>query len=208
MHRKDKHNPLWNRQQGFTLIEVLAAIVILSIVSLVLTSYFTNAMSYSKSNQNRTIMVNLARNALFYAEKQDFEAMSLYFQGKQAEGANPAIPGHSSIKASDCVPITEAAASCGAYQTVVTDANALANVLNPVINNISYQVNIVYQVNLHQDMLAGRISGGDDSEMDERKKEMAPYLIPVEVTVTGPGGPQGRTSSTVVEGYITDEKIR
>lgn len=208
MHRKDKHSPLWNRQQGFTLIEVLAAIVILSIVSLVLTSYFTNAMSYSKSNQNRTIMVNLARNALFYAEKQDFEAMSLYFQGKQAEGANPAIPGHSSIKGLDCVPITEAAASCGAYQTVVTDTNALASVLNPVINNISYQVNIVYQVNLHQDMLAGRISGGDEGEMDERKKEMAPYLIPVEVTVTGPGGPQGRTSSTVVEGYITDEKIR
>lgn len=61
----------WNRSRergkeaGFTLIEVLAAIVILSIVSLVLTSYFTNAMTYSKSNQNKTIMVNLARNALF-----------------------------------------------------------------------------------------------------------------------------------------------
>ncbi|MFD1903648.1 prepilin-type N-terminal cleavage/methylation domain-containing protein [Paenibacillus rhizoplanae] len=61
----------WNRSRergkeaGFTLIEVLAAIVILSIVSLVLTSYFTHALSYSKSNQNKTIMVNLARNALF-----------------------------------------------------------------------------------------------------------------------------------------------
>lgn len=64
------------QEKGFTLIEVLAAIVILSIVSLVLTSYFTNAMSYSKSNQNKTIMVNLARNALFYVEKQDFEEMS------------------------------------------------------------------------------------------------------------------------------------
>lgn len=67
--------PGLKQEKGFTLIEVLAAIVILSIVSLVLTSYFTNAMSYSKSNQNKTIMVNLARNALFYVEKQDFEAM-------------------------------------------------------------------------------------------------------------------------------------
>lgn len=67
--------PGLKQEKGFTLIEVLAAIVILSIVSLVLTSYFTNAMSYSKSNQNKTIMVNLARNALFYVEKQDFKAM-------------------------------------------------------------------------------------------------------------------------------------
>lgn len=67
--------PGLKQEKGFTLIEVLAAIVILSIVSLVLTSYFTNAMSYSKSNQNKTIMVNLARNALFYVEKQDFKEM-------------------------------------------------------------------------------------------------------------------------------------
>lgn len=72
--------PGLKQEKGFTLIEVLAAIVILSIVSLVLTSYFTNAMSYSKSNQNKTIMVNLARNALFYVEKQDFEAMKEFLR--------------------------------------------------------------------------------------------------------------------------------
>lgn len=72
--------PGLKQEKGFTLIEVLAAIVILSIVSLVLTSYFTNAMSYSKSNQNKTIMVNLARNALFYVEKQDFKAMKVFLR--------------------------------------------------------------------------------------------------------------------------------
>lgn len=72
--------PGLKQEKGFTLIEVLAAIVILSIVSLVLTSYFTNAMSYSKSNQNKTIMVNLARNALFYVEKQDFKAMKEFLR--------------------------------------------------------------------------------------------------------------------------------
>lgn len=75
--------PGLKQEKGFTLIEVLAAIVILSIVSLVLTSYFTNAMSYSKSNQNKTIMVNLARNALFYVEKQDFKAMKEFLRKRK-----------------------------------------------------------------------------------------------------------------------------
>ncbi|MNI91912.1 hypothetical protein D3C73_1496360 [compost metagenome] len=86
--------------------------------------------------------------------------------------------------------------------------NTLANVLNPVINNVSYQVNITYQANLHQEMRNGRTSGNTEGTVDIRKQKMAPYLIPVEVTVTGPGGPNGHTASTVVEGYITDEKIR
>ncbi|MNW65532.1 hypothetical protein D3C74_439220 [compost metagenome] len=57
-------------------------------------------------------------------------------------------------------------------------------------------------------MRNGRTSGNTEGTVDIRKQEMAPYLIPVEVTVTGPGGPNGHTASTVVEGYITDEKIR
>ncbi|MDQ0192160.1 type IV pilus modification PilV family protein [Paenibacillus wynnii] len=208
MPLKDKRNATWDKEQGFTLIEVLAAIVILSIVSLVLTSYFTQALSYSKSNQNKTIMVNLARNALFYMEKQDFEMMSLYFQGQAAEGTQPEIAGHSIIQASGCVPLTETTVSCEIYKDMVTDEYTLANVLNPVINNVKYQVKITYQAELHREMVKGKISGNTDDTIDERKKEMAPFLIPVEVKVTGPGGPNGHVSSTVVEGYITDEKIR
>jgi prepilin-type N-terminal cleavage/methylation domain-containing protein len=205
---KDKRrNTKESTEKGFTLLEVLAAIIILSIVSLVLTSYFTRALSYSKSNQNKTIMVNLARNALFYMAKQDFETMSVYFQGTKA-GTQPAVVGHASIDASGCVPLTETSVSCGNYENMITDANTLAHVLNPVINNVKYQVSITYQANLHQEMMNGKTSGNANEAVDVRKQEMAPYLIPVEVTVTGPGGPNGNTSSTVVEGYITDEKIR
>ncbi|MFD1903649.1 hypothetical protein ACFSQ7_05230 [Paenibacillus rhizoplanae] len=75
----------------------------------------------------------------------------------------------------------------------------LPEVLNPVINNILYQVKITYQAELYRDMLRGG---------DIRKQEMAPYLIPVQVEVTGPGGPSANTASMIVEGYITDEKIR
>lgn len=201
MSWKDK----WNRNRergkeaGFTLIEVLAAIVILSIVSLVLTSYFTNALSYSKSNQNKTIMVNLARNALFYMEKQDFGDMETFFNVKDVKSG--AV--HPRIIASQC----KTAAACS-YNSVIINAGALPEVLNPVINGISYEVNITYQADLHQNMLAGKSIVNGALSNDDRKKEMAPYLIPVQVEVTGPGGPNGHASSTAVEGYITDEKIR
>ncbi|MEK5257160.1 type II secretion system protein [Paenibacillus sp. FSL E2-0201] len=190
------------QEKGFTLIEVLAAIVILSIVSLVLTSYFTNAMSYSKSNQNKTIMVNLARNALFYVEKQDFEEMSNFFvtdplKHKMIVDAGEELP---MIKASECTTTI----TC-VYSNSFVNGGALPDVLNPVVNNIKYEINIRYQFQLHQEMQEGKNSGGG---VDTRKSEMAPYLIPVEVKVSGNGGPGGTAYTTVVEGYITDEKIR
>lgn len=194
--------PGLKQEKGFTLIEVLAAIVILSIVSLVLTSYFTNAMSYSKSNQNKTIMVNLARNALFYVEKQDFEAMKEFFvtdplEHKKVVDAGGELP---MIKASECT----ANITC-VYSNIFVNGGALPDVLNPVVNNIKYEINIRYQFQLHQEMQDGKNSGGG---VDTRKSEMAPYLIPVEVEVNGNGGPGGTAYTTVVEGYITDEKIR
>ncbi|WNS42686.1 prepilin-type N-terminal cleavage/methylation domain-containing protein [Paenibacillus sp. MMS20-IR301] len=192
---------LWNRKRerdkeaGFTLIEVLAAIVILSIVSLVLTSYFTNALSYSKSNQNKTIMVNLARNALFYMEKQDFGAMGDFFEVSN-DSRDP--EDHPEINADNCTSTT----NCTAYGIMI-NAGALPDVLNPIINNIPYKVTIVFQVDLYQDM-----KEGEEGKVDPRKQDMAPYLIPIQVEVTGEGGPNGHSVSTVVEGYITDEKIR
>lgn len=190
-----------SKEAGFTLIEVLAAIVILSIVSLVLTSYFTHALSYSKSNQSKTVMVNVARNALFYMEKQDFEEMKRFFNVKdkpedEHEGAD-----HPYIAATQCT-----AEVCN-MKSVFINGDVLPEVLNPVINNIAYEVNITYQADLHRDMMEGR-SGNGSNDPDTRKKDMAPYLIPVRVEVTGPGGPNANAASTVVEGYITNEKIR
>ncbi|WP_342566541.1 prepilin-type N-terminal cleavage/methylation domain-containing protein [Paenibacillus sp. FSL R7-0345] len=187
------------REKGFTLIEVLAAIVILSIVSLVLTSYFSNALSYSKSNQNKTIMVNLARNALFYMEKQDYQSLSLYFQGKKAEGGNLAIPGHSSINASGCVPVTSTAVSCSDYSSAVSDLQTLANVLNPTINGIAYHIDIEYQDVLHSQM---------STSSDPVESATAKYLLPVRVRVKDSGKGGANVRQTVVEGYITDETIR
>lgn len=186
-------------ESGFTLIEVLAAIIILSIVSLVLTSYFTNAMSYSKANQNKTVMINLARNALFYMEKQDFDQIKLYFMGQEAQGSKPEIVGHSGIRASGCDPRAQTSVSCDVYKTAVSNVGTLAQVLNPTINNIDYHIDIEYQSALHKEMM---------ESTDPIEQATAEYLLPVNIRVRDSlnDGEKGR--ETVVEGYITDEKIR
>lgn len=181
--RKGRMKDRLKQEQGFTLIEVLAAIIILSIVSLVLTSYFTNAMSYAKANQNKTIMVNLARNALFYAEKQDFDEWKAYF---------------TKVENNNTLECSATGTSCTTYNNMVDDTKVLEAVLNPFINKIQYHIQIVYQRDTHNRMSASK------TDFD---KDISPYLIPVEVVVWN-SKDTARTKQTVVEGYITDEKIR
>lgn len=183
----------FRKENGFTLLEVLAAIVILSIVSLVLTSYFTNALSYSKSNQNKTVMVNLARNALFYMEKQDFETMKQLFT---SDIQQPGLVGNLCTSTSECQ-----------YKDKFLSPGILPDILNPLVNNVQYELEISYQAELHTEMLEG--DPADSSSVPEHRKiQMAQYLLPVKVVVKGPGGPRGQAYETVVEGYISDEKIR
>ncbi|MEK3838611.1 MULTISPECIES: type IV pilus modification PilV family protein [unclassified Paenibacillus] len=186
----------WNRSRergkeaGFTLIEVLAAIVILSIVSLVLTSYFTHAMTYSKSNQNKTIMVNLARNALFYMEKQDFGEINKYFIDHLSDAV---------IKAEDCK-------SSGCVLTnVINFTGSPASVLNPVVNGIAYQIDVVYQPELWKKKEEPSPSSGAPSiDLSNSQK----YLLPVLVKVRRVDPGNQPVYDIKVEGYITDERIR
>lgn len=189
---KDKWRTIRGKEQGFTLIEVLAAIVILSIVSLVLTSYFTNALSYSKSNQNKTIMVNLARNALFYMEKQDFGKMQKFFV---ADGYT--------LSADKCL-----IDACGdgtsegiAYQQSF-DTKALAHVLNPTVNGIDYSINVVFQKELLKEP-----ESEDEAVNGVDKKDISEYLIPVKVEVKRKTE-GGQSAPVEVEGYISNEEIR
>lgn len=181
-------------EQGFTLVEVLAAILTLSIVSLLVVSYFMNAHTYAKSNQNKTVMVNLARNALFYMEKQDFSKMEEYFTAE--DGTVRTIEGSSCTAVDTC-----------AYSSLFTRVGSLPGVLNPKVNNVQYELVISYQKNLRE-QLDEDTSGLDQLADRNGNGSLASYLIPVKVTVIGPGGPRAKESEVVVEGYITDEKIR
>lgn len=185
-------------EQGFTLIEVLAAIVILSIVALVLTSFFTRSLTYSKANQNKTIMINLARNALFYAEKQDFDQLKDYFVTR---GNSQIACGSSSA---DTAPVP-----CSTYNWFAQEdtfdssqgdaTSTLEAVLNPLVNQIQYHITITFQRDTYRNW--------NSPDSQSFKKDIAPYLLPVQVVVRDTSDTSG-AKQTVVEGYITDEKIR
>ncbi|GGD47952.1 PulJ/GspJ family protein [Paenibacillus nasutitermitis] len=167
-------------EDGFTLIEILAAIVILSAVSLTMTGFFMNALSYAKGNQNKTVMVNLARNALFYMEKESFDPVQAYFLKD----------GHPLITPENCAMNDQSLFDCSVYSETVRNTQTLAQVLRPEINGIEYLVTIEYQPRL----------------LDSAKPESR-YLLPVLVKVKS--SDSGRKRDIVeVEGYITDEAIR
>lgn len=171
-------------EEGFTLIEVMASIVILAIVSLVLMSYFSDSLSYAKTNANKTVMVNLARNALVYTEKQDFDTWKTYFQS------------NATVDSRKC----ESISNCSLYATLVEQPQVLAAVLNPIVNGVQYRVAIQYQKNLLPTATSSSTTG-------TAKAQESTYLLPIQISVHGPEEKAGQVG-TIVEGYITDEKIR
>jgi len=65
-------------ENGLTLIEVLLSITILAIILTSFLSFFNQAYSYTKKNEDKTIGINVARNVLYYMEQQDYETFSNY----------------------------------------------------------------------------------------------------------------------------------
>ncbi|GFZ88322.1 hypothetical protein GCM10008018_38100 [Paenibacillus marchantiophytorum] len=179
------------REEGFTLIEVLAAVVILSVASMAMMAFFVNAMSYNKGNQNKTVMVNLARNALFYMEKQNFNNVENYFKKDiEFEGANPVI----SLK--DCAFVQESGfLSCTSpdKQKYLNDFAGIGHVLRPSVNERDYEITVTYQ---------------QKSEKNDPKVNMSQYLIPIKVSIMQLGAAQGSREQIFVEGYVINEKIR
>ncbi|QGQ96696.1 prepilin-type N-terminal cleavage/methylation domain-containing protein [Paenibacillus psychroresistens] len=172
-------NSRHEKEGGFSLIEVLASIVILSIASLTMTAFFNSAMTYNKGNQNKTVMVNIARNVLVYMEKQDFVKMKGYF-------VNNPIPDKMSLSYTDCNHT-----QCGTpeFQKLFINSSSLVEVLNPVVNNIPYHVTIEYQP-------------------DNVNPDLNKYLLPIVVKVSNIDPIQSNHRSSEVEGYITSGDIR
>lgn len=186
------------KEQGFTLIEILAALLILSIVALAFTAYFSSALTFAKANQNKTIMSNLARNALVYMQKQDFKEMRDYFESGSATVVRP---GNSpSIQRVGIAP--ETFGSCGntdsgvcAFRKMFENSNLgpVTDVLQPRVNGIQYRVVIEYQKDLNRTVAEG-----------------GALLLPIQATVTtaeaGAGGPGA--DAVTVEGYVNAQSIR
>ncbi|SFA94717.1 prepilin-type N-terminal cleavage/methylation domain-containing protein [Cohnella sp. OV330] len=176
-------------EEGFSLIEVLAAITILSIVSLAMTAFFIQAMSYAKGNQNKTVAVNLARNALFFVEKQSFETMKGYFLDKNLLAEDGTV----TFNPAACTVNGPSRPVCTTQMNdLLQQVPTLWDVLTPVVNGNRYFASITY----------------DPSIFSDDKKELAPYLIPVRISVVDAADPADKRSASEVEGYIANEKIR
>ncbi|SDX96454.1 prepilin-type N-terminal cleavage/methylation domain-containing protein [Paenibacillus sp. CF384] len=184
-----------SRESGFTLVEILTCLIILSVAGLAMTGFFVHALSYAKGNQNKTVMVNLARNTLFYMQKQsNFDAITKFYKIGQPIGIGDDID---DIDSKNCL---KDSGSCLQYESLFSDPQSLYYILNPEINGIAYRVKVIYQDELN-DL---------DSTTDGN---IGKYLIPIKVIVTsapsdGEDVSSSKRESAEVEGYITDEAIR
>ncbi|MDO3412052.1 prepilin-type N-terminal cleavage/methylation domain-containing protein [Saccharibacillus sp. CPCC 101409] len=178
------------REEGFTLIEVLAAMLILAIAALAFTAYFGNALTYSKTNQNKTIMSNLARNALVYMQKQDFDRMGAYFVSTNAAQANGKAAITSDTFSTCAASDTGVCAFKNIFKT--KDLGTLSAILSPSVNGVAYRITIAYQPGL------------------STKNDGSNLLLPISATVSpataGSSGPGA--DSVTVEGYVNAESIR
>lgn len=170
-------------ESGFSLLEVLAAITILSIVSLAMTAFFIQAMSYAKGNQNKTVAVNLARYGLFFMEKVNYQMFKNYFAA------------NSTLSPEGCEKLN--IVTCGSDGAKAELFNKTANMweaLTPTVNGREYRISIEY----HREFLK-----------NNGKEDLSGYLLPITVRAWDASkSSTNARSSAEVEGYITDEKIR
>ncbi|MBA2873672.1 type IV pilus modification PilV family protein [Thermaerobacillus caldiproteolyticus] len=107
---------------GFTLIEILASIVILSAVAIGMFSFFTNAMKYTTYNQGKTVAINIARGILAYMEHRDFTALKQYVDEQIHNTDEP----FARIDASHC------------SSSLFENQQVCEALLRPTINNVTY----------------------------------------------------------------------
>jgi prepilin-type N-terminal cleavage/methylation domain-containing protein len=116
--------------KGFTLIEVLASIVILSAVTTGIFLFFTNAMKYTTYNQGKTVAINIARGVLAYMERLDFAKLQQYVEIEMNNTNEPYVK----IDASKC------------NSSLFENQQVCEAILRPTINNVVYDENRIQVV--------------------------------------------------------------
>ncbi|WP_027409477.1 prepilin-type N-terminal cleavage/methylation domain-containing protein [Anoxybacteroides tepidamans] len=108
--------------KGFTLIEVLASIVILSAAAAGIFLFFTNAMKYTSYNQGKTVAINVARGVLSYVERLDFSTLQKYVEDE--------------INSTNALYVELDAAKCGL--SLFENKQVCEALFRPTINNVTY----------------------------------------------------------------------
>lgn len=61
--------------QGMTLVEILAAITILSIILVTIIGFFTQAAAYTARNERKTVAISVAQGAMNYIQQENFDKL-------------------------------------------------------------------------------------------------------------------------------------
>ncbi|WP_162356538.1 type IV pilus modification PilV family protein [Metabacillus mangrovi] len=61
------------KQQGFTLIEVLISITVFSILTLGMLQFFNQALDFTNKNEDKTLGIYVARNMMNFMKQQNFQ---------------------------------------------------------------------------------------------------------------------------------------
>ncbi|MFJ7744239.1 type II secretion system protein [Peribacillus sp. NPDC097295] len=113
------------KQRGFTLVEVLASIAILGIITITVMTFFTQSYDYTKRNQSKTVGINVARNVINYFDQLEFN--ELY---KQYE-----------IASLDQKGTRLTLEDCKTHPSLYT--TSCSDILQPTINNYEYDTEII-----------------------------------------------------------------
>lgn len=174
-------NNYMKNSQGFTLIEVLLSIVILSIIIVPLFNFFAQSLYHTKSNQQHTIATYAARNALVFVEKQGFEGFCAELN---CDPENISDIDYDLIIEIDYDYCKDNYALFGIDE--LSDAEQVcSSFFSPTFNNIQYE--IIGTIGLHG--------------------EYSKYLLPVEIQAKWRDIKKDNTTK-LLRGFISHEDIR
>jgi prepilin-type N-terminal cleavage/methylation domain-containing protein len=125
-----------NNHKGLTLIETMLSITILGIVMLGVMTLFKQAYLYTVLNEDKTVGINVARNALMYMKKQSFIELKNYFTDTDKE-----------LKILICKMPDENGNTIENYQLFAKDASIPSTCQNVEINNTKYEITVKAQEN-------------------------------------------------------------
>ena len=134
-------NKFLANSKGFTLIEVLLSITLLGIISLSMFSFFTQAYSYSKINEDKTLGLYVARNMLVYMERQNFTKVNeLYIEPLTEPLADGAI----TLTVTNCGDIHKSG------ETVFDQY--CDDMFLQIFNNVQYSVSVEMKKHIDQNL--------------------------------------------------------
>ncbi|ASS98682.1 MULTISPECIES: type IV pilus modification PilV family protein [Geobacillus] len=197
---------------GFTLIETLLSVALLSAVAIGLFSFFTNAMNYTADNEQRTVAIHLARGTASYFEKNvRFASLANYM----------ANSGTSFLKVDETscsqTELLNLLFSRGNESGTISVQEACAAQLSPKVNDVPYATTI-YVIRSDQQGWDSFLRSSEfqsfpdqlkDAIRTERTRVVSSdagrYMMKIYAIVRY--GEKTR-EMTWVEGVITDETIR